>query len=178
MESPSRGNGVGTADHSIQPERYWTKPTAYCPNSPLPVLVYRGVFDPNVTVEEASKILQANHWIKGGVFKHYPAHHYHSNTHECYAAIRGNTKCVYGVGPLDDESDGVTFEMSAGDIAVHAAGVAHRNSESSLDYEYIGAYPEVGRERTSMSTVTTDAFSGGLATLGQQFLHSRAARYA
>lgn len=50
---------------------------------------------------------------------------------------------LYGVGPLDDETDGVTFEMKAGDIAVHAAGVAHRNVESSGDYEYVGLYPKV-----------------------------------
>jgi uncharacterized protein YjlB len=66
-------------------------------------------------------------WFHGGTFKHYPAAHFHSNTHECYAAIRGKTKCFYGVGPLDDESDGVSFEMSAGDIAVHAAGMLMSN---------------------------------------------------
>ncbi|CAK1356785.1 hypothetical protein CB0940_12007 [Cercospora beticola] len=32
--------------------------------------------------------------------------------------------------------------MKAGDVAVHAAGVAHRNVESSEDYEYAGFYPE------------------------------------
>ncbi|KAI5359437.1 hypothetical protein Slin14017_G103390 [Septoria linicola] len=32
--------------------------------------------------------------------------------------------------------------MKAGDIAVHAAGVAHRNVESSSDYEYVGLYPK------------------------------------
>ena len=50
---------------------------------------------------------------------------------------------MYGVGPLDDPKDGVTFDMKAGDIAVHAAGVAHRNVESSSDYEYVGLYPKV-----------------------------------
>lgn len=65
----------------------------------------------------------------------------HSNTHECYAALRGNTKCLYGVGPLDKDEDGVVFDMQAGDIAVHAAGVAHRNTESSSDYLYMGLYP-------------------------------------
>ena len=80
--------------------------------------------------------------MDGGTFKHYPKAHFHSNTHECYAALRGNTKCLYGVGPLDNESDGVAFDMKAGDIAVHAAGVAHRNVESSDDYLYMGLYPK------------------------------------
>ncbi len=45
---------------------------------------------------------------------------------------------MYGVGPLDDDSEGVGFDMEAGDIAVHAAGVAHRNTWSSDDYVYMG----------------------------------------
>lgn len=32
--------------------------------------------------------------------------------------------------------------MKAGDIAVHAAGVSHRNVESSKDYLYMGLYPK------------------------------------
>ena len=33
--------------------------------------------------------------------------------------------------------------MKAGDIAVHAAGVSHKNVESSADYLYMGLYPKV-----------------------------------
>ena len=127
-----------------QPEIYWTSPTAHVPNSKLPVLVYRNVLPADLSVETVTKALETNHWMKGGVFGHYPAHHYHSNTHECYAAISGSTKCVYGIGPLDDQSKGIEFEMKAGDIAVHAPGVAHRNMESSSDYQYVGLYPKVG----------------------------------
>ncbi|SMY18959.1 unnamed protein product [Zymoseptoria tritici ST99CH_1A5] len=54
------------------------------------------------------------------------------------------SQSLYGVGPLDSPSTspGVTFSLSAGDIAVHAAGVAHRNVASSPDYEYVGVYPK------------------------------------
>ena len=44
---------------------------------------------------------------------------------------------MYGVGPLDNEDEGVVFHMKAGDIAVHAAGVSHRNVESEGDYTYM-----------------------------------------
>ncbi|KAF7190425.1 hypothetical protein HII31_08139 [Pseudocercospora fuligena] len=136
MASPTSSSSIP------QPELYWTKPNTHCPNSTLPVLVYRNVLPSDHSVESTTKAFESNNWIKGGVFKHYPTAHYHSNTHECYAAIRGQTKCLYGVGPLDDENDGVAFEMKAGDIAVHAAGVAHRNVESSGNYEYVGLYPK------------------------------------
>jgi uncharacterized protein YjlB len=128
-----------------EPEVYWTKPTEHTPNSSLPVLVYRNVLPVDLSVDTAEAALSANEWIKGGVFKHYPTAHYHSNTHECYAVIKGHTTCLYGVGPLDDQSEGVTFKMRAGDIAVHAAGVMHKNVLSSVDYLYLGAYPKVGR---------------------------------
>lgn len=126
-----------------QPELSWTKPTSQCPNSKLPVLVYRNVLPADHTIQSTEQAFLLNHWIKGGVFKHYPTAHFHSNTRECYAAISGSTRCLYGVGPLDDPEQGVEFEMKAGDIAVHAAGVAHKNVESSADYEYVGLYPEV-----------------------------------
>ncbi|KAK4504197.1 hypothetical protein PRZ48_005113 [Zasmidium cellare] len=128
------------------PEVYWTNPTPHSPNSKLPVLVYRNVLPPDHSVESTSKAFEDNQWVKGGVFKHVPIAHYHANTHECYAAIRGSTRwgfgSLYGVGPLDDQSTGITFDMKAGDIAVHAAGVAHKNVESSEDYEYVGLYPK------------------------------------
>ncbi|KAK3710700.1 hypothetical protein LTR37_010119 [Vermiconidia calcicola] len=130
------------ASNAQQPEVYWTKPNAHCPNSKLPVLVYRNVLPSDLSEESVSKAIAANHWVKGGVFKHYPTAHFHSNVHECYAALRGKTTCLYGVGPLDDASDGVEFDMQAGDIAVHAAGVAHRNTWSTDDYVYMGLYPK------------------------------------
>jgi uncharacterized protein YjlB len=76
--------------------------------------VYRNVLPDDLTEDSAQKLVEANNWYKGGTFKHYPTAHFHSNTHECYAALRGSTKCLYGVGPLDDEKDGVSFDMKAG----------------------------------------------------------------
>lgn len=144
-----------------QPEVFYCKPNAHCPNSPLPVLVYRNVLPSTrpLTEEAVRAAIEPNHWKHGGTFKHFGNAHFHSvnltpapkreltdqgqNTHECYAAIAGTTKCLYGVGPLDDESEGIAFDMQAGDIAVHAAGVSHRNVSSSGEYLYMGLYPEV-----------------------------------
>ncbi|KAK5009375.1 hypothetical protein LTR16_004933, partial [Cryomyces antarcticus] len=67
------------------PEKYFFTPTPYVPNSPLPALVYRNVLPENPTAESTRETLERNLWIQGGVFKHYPAHHFHSVTHECYA---------------------------------------------------------------------------------------------
>lgn len=148
-----------------EPEIYWTRPTTRVPNSKLPVLVYRDVLPRELSLASIETALQANDWIKGGVFKHYPTHHFHSNCHECYAAISGSTRCLYGVGPLDDPSDGVRFDMKAGDVAVHPAGVAHCNLESSEDYEYMGLYPKVCFDVDLEQRVVADG-TKGIATLG------------
>ena len=115
-----------------RPETYFlTKPTTHVPNSRFPVLVYRSVLrDP--TPESICAAIEPNHWIKGGVFKHYPAHHFHSVTHELYAVFKGHSRLLLGRGPLDDEG-GREVELRAEDCIVLPAGVAHccRNMISS-----------------------------------------------
>ncbi|PIB02897.1 hypothetical protein CB0940_12006 [Cercospora beticola] len=77
-----------------EPELYWTQPTQHCPNSKFPVLVYRNVLPEDLSIEAVEKALGRNQWRKGGVFKHYPTAHFHSNTHEAYAAVKGWTRWV------------------------------------------------------------------------------------
>ena len=79
------------------PETYWlNKLTPHVPNSPLPVLIYRAALPPSSTATTIRSALEANNWIQGGVFKHYPAHHFHSVTHECYAVFNGSSRLLLG----------------------------------------------------------------------------------
>jgi uncharacterized protein YjlB len=107
------------------PETYFiTKSTPHVPNSPLPVLVYRSVLPANPTSEIICGAVEPNNWMKGGVFKHYPAHHFHSVTHELYAVFKGHSRLLLGRGPLDTEG-GVEVDLRVGDCIVLPAGVAH-----------------------------------------------------
>ncbi|WPG98621.1 Hypothetical protein R9X50_00141400 [Acrodontium crateriforme] len=137
---------------SSNPEVYWTPPSVYAPNSLLPVLVYRNVVPADQGQDAIQKLIEANHWEKRGVWGHIAHAHYHSLTAECYAPISGSTKCLYGASKYDDESQGVRFEMKVGDIAVHPAGVAHCNLESTEDYRYFGLYPEGSSKADSVYT--------------------------
>ncbi|KAH8779008.1 hypothetical protein BGZ57DRAFT_761020 [Hyaloscypha finlandica] len=124
------------------PETYFiTKSTPHVPNSPLPVLVYRSVLPANPTPENICGAVEPNNWMKGGVFKHYPAHHFHSVTHELYAVFKGHSRLLLGRGPLDAEG-GVEVDLRVGDCIVLPAGVAHCCLESSHGYEYVGLYPK------------------------------------
>ena len=108
------------------PEQYALHPTTHVPNSPLPVLVYRQVLpfpdsDSSLTgsdgygsgssaatdAEEAMRrAIECNRWIKGGTFKTFWAHHFHTLTHECYAVFRGRSRFLLGKGPLDVDRSG------------------------------------------------------------------------
>ncbi|KAF8856392.1 hypothetical protein BDZ45DRAFT_594300 [Acephala macrosclerotiorum] len=126
------------------PETYFLqRPTPHVPNSPLPVLIYRSALPINPTPESICELIEPNNWLKGGVFKHYPAHHFHSLTHECYAVFKGHSRLLLGRGPLDPAADDDSLvELKKRDAIVLPAGVAHCSLESSNDYEYVGLYPK------------------------------------
>ncbi|TVY35040.1 Uncharacterized protein LOCC1_G006892 [Lachnellula occidentalis] len=124
-----------------QPEQHHIpNPTPYVPNSPLPVLIYRSAIPLPATATLVCSTIEPNHWLKGGIFKHYPTHHFHSVTHECYAVSSGHSKLLLGRGPHEAEA-GLIVEVAEGDAIVLPAGVAHCCLESSDDYEYVGLYP-------------------------------------
>ena len=125
------------------PEAYFIKPTDHVPNSIFPVLIYRSALPIPHSEEKVKQALERNEWFHGGTFKHFPTHHFHSVTHECYAVIRGSTRFLFGKGPLDHGVDGIEVNLAAGDVIVDPAGVAHCNLYSSDDLEYIGVYPKV-----------------------------------
>jgi uncharacterized protein YjlB len=127
------------------PEKYFIKrSTPHVPNSPLPVLIYRSALPLHPTPVSTCEAIEPNNWLKGGVFKHYGAHHFHSVTHECYAVFKGSSRLLLGRGPLDpvDEHD-LIVDLKPGDAIVLPAGVAHCSLSSSEDYEYVGLYPKV-----------------------------------
>ena len=127
------------------PEQHYLKqPTPHVPNSPFPVLIYRSALPPDPTPTTTCELIEPNNWIKGGIFKHYPSHHFHSVTHECYAVFKGNSRLLLGRGPLDPTTENdLEVELGVGDAIVLPAGVAHCSLKSSGDYEYVGLYPKV-----------------------------------
>ena len=103
----------------VLPEIYHFSPTSHVPNSRLPVLIYRSVLPAHPTAASTRDALEKNHWMQGGVFKTYRAHHFHSVTHECYAVFSGSSRLLLGRGPLDDPAEGgVEVDVNRGDIVV------------------------------------------------------------
>jgi len=107
-------------------------------NGRMPVLVFRNALE--VTGRSATSAIQRlfaeNHWGGSWVNGIYEYHHYHSTAHEVLAVCGGKAKVQLGGG------QGLIASLSAGDVAVIPAGVAHKNLDSSSDFTVVGAYPE------------------------------------
>ena len=106
------------------------------PNSRLPALVYRSALRDDSDLAAAFETLfERNGWSGSWRNGLYRQHHYHSTAHEVLGVYRGNVKVRLG-GP-----SGSLIELSAGDVAVTPAGVAHKNEAQSSDFAVVGAYP-------------------------------------
>lgn len=107
------------------------------PNSPMPLLVYKGVVDVDDVHPEAGieKLFGANGWghmWRNGVYDYL---HYHSTVHEALGVARGHARVRFG-GDYGKELD-----ISAGDVAILPAGTGHQCISASDDFSVVGAYP-------------------------------------
>lgn len=106
------------------------------PNSTLPLIVYRGaVIEEEVTPEAMETMFERNGWPprwRSGIFDY---HHYHSTAHEVLGIASGSAEVMFG-GP-----EGRVLKVSAGDVVVIPAGVAHRRISASADFLVVGGYP-------------------------------------
>lgn len=116
------------------PETYLLADDGMFPNSPLPVLVYRGVL---ATPEAAAfeRVFEANGWSSSWRNGLYTVHHYHSTAHEVLGIYGGRVTARLG------GERGRSVTLAAGDVAVIPAGVAHKNDGASGDFRVVGAYP-------------------------------------
>ncbi|KAH6972347.1 hypothetical protein BKA56DRAFT_635379 [Ilyonectria sp. MPI-CAGE-AT-0026] len=124
------------------PEIYRFSQTPFVPNSRLPVLIYRNVLPQPHQEETAKQFLENNQWLRGGTFGAFSRHHFHPNTHECYAVFQGSSTLLIGVGPTEDEKGGQKVFMEAGDVIILPAGVSHCTKDIHEDYKYLGVYPK------------------------------------
>jgi len=107
-------------------------------NSRLPLLLRRGAF--RFQGKGSPILIEAtfaeNKWTGSWRNGIYPIHHYHSTAHEVLGVYAGNARVQFG------GENGPILTVSAGDVVVIPAGVAHKNIQSSFDFRVVGAYPE------------------------------------
>lgn len=121
----------------MEPELFQFEDDGVIPNSPFPVLIYKNCFSEtgNAGAEWLEKRFAENNWKnawRNGIFDY---HHYHSNTHEVLGVYKGKALLQLG------GKNGKKIDVSAGDVIVIPAGVAHKNLGSE-DFAVVGAYPQ------------------------------------
>jgi uncharacterized protein YjlB len=107
------------------------------PNSRWPLVVRQGAVTPDADDRAATfeRVFAKNGWTnswRDGVFDY---HHYHSTAHEVLGIASGSATLRFG------GESGESFGVSAGDVVVIPAGVAHACIEASDDFAVVGAYP-------------------------------------
>ncbi|GAO43083.1 cupin domain-containing protein [Flavihumibacter petaseus] len=121
----------------IEPELYYIEGDEQFPGNPLPVLHYRDVLNipwwfPATRVKQ---LFRQHGWSNNWTNGIYTYAHYHSNTHEVMAVIKGSTVIWLG------GEEGVTVDLIKGDVLVIPAGVAHLNLGKEKDVICVGGYP-------------------------------------
>ncbi len=121
----------------MKPLEYRLAANGTFPNNVLPALHYKKVLRlPSFFKGNAvKKILKEHGWTnnwRAGIFTY---HHYHSNTHEVIAVIKGHATILLG------GENGRSVVLQQGDVLVIPAGVAHKNLGKENDITCIGGYP-------------------------------------
>jgi uncharacterized protein YjlB len=117
---------------------YYIKDNGQFPNSHLPVLLYKRILNlPTFCATRyIKKLFKQNGWTnnwRNGIYKY---HHYHSITHEAFAAVKGQTVLLLG------GENGKQVKFEKGDVIIIPAGVAHKNLGREKDVICVGGYPE------------------------------------
>ena len=120
-------------DEMTQLEAYSFPDDGRFPNSPLPLLLYRGALSADASAMEQA--FEANGWSNTWRNGIYVYHHFHSIAHEVLGIAAGEVQVAFG-GPM-----GQTVEVHAGDVVVIPAGVVHRNVGQTRNLLVVGAYP-------------------------------------
>ncbi len=120
-----------------QPQTLTFNDDGETPNSPLPLLHYKGVLaldgDPAAACEE---LFEKNGWPPAWRASVFPFLHFHTRCHEVLGVVRGSGRVQFG------GAKGSTVAFGAGDVVVLPAGVGHQRIEASPDLVIVGAYPD------------------------------------
>ena len=138
MSNKDKNEWIPWALRRTNPDIFYFKDDGITPNSHLPVLIYRGLFDP--AYESCEEWLEEqftlNGWSRTCHKPLFDFYHYHSNTHEVLGVCDG--ACYIQLA----DKNGVKTEITKGDVVLIPAGVGHFCVEHSKDFAVVAGYPD------------------------------------
>jgi uncharacterized protein YjlB len=131
---------------------YYFENDGVIPNNRLPLLIYKNVlqFIPDKNFQLAfSKNDWTNNWQD--IVLDYD--HFHSNTHEVLGLAKGIARLKIG------GKNGEIVLVETGDLVIMPAGVGHYSVDNSLDYQFVGGYPNGVAWNSKLSLKNEDRVS-------------------
>jgi len=132
----------------MQINKHYLPSIALMPNSPYPLLHYRGV-PTSTNPSELYDHLHINGWRIQWIYRYGSTQrsHYHSSAHECMAVLSGTATIRFGVADtsldMDEntygkgkENGGIEVEARAGDFFILPAGMAHKTYNTKPEAEF------------------------------------------
>jgi uncharacterized protein YjlB len=117
-------------------ETHLFAPAGGIPNSPLPLVFWRGRLPREAHGGEAACALyRKNGWTGTWVYTVYPFWHFHTKGHEVLACVSGTATIGFG------GNSGIRADVKVGDVCVVPAGVGHCRFEASDGFLMAGGYP-------------------------------------
>lgn len=129
----------------VEVRTYHLSPTPLIPNSPYPLIHYKGLLPPdtkNLPTKFYDLIVQ-NGWQCQWIFQYGKTQksHYHSYAHECMLVLSGTATIRFGVADTSDdlnkntwgsekEEGGIELQACPGDVFIIPMGVAHKTYDA------------------------------------------------
>ncbi|XXG96647.1 hypothetical protein Hte_002935 [Hypoxylon texense] len=144
----------------VEVKKYHLPPTRLIPNSPHPLLHYKGLLsEPSQRrPEDIHDTLDGNGWETQWIFRYGPTQqsHYHSRVHEAMVVLSGAAVIRFGVADTDSNLDqstwggareegGVEIAAAPGDVFVIPAGVSHKTHDATPSAAFSLLTPGEGR---------------------------------
>jgi len=104
------------------------------PNNILPVVIYKNALQ-HVENKDFEFIFCQNGWSNNWHDIILTEDHFHSNTHEVLGLKSGQSRLKLG------GKNGEIVSVETGDVIVLPAGVGHYSVDNSLEYQFVGGYP-------------------------------------
>jgi uncharacterized protein YjlB len=123
------------------------------PNSHLPLLVYKNIAQGDHKADWLGQTFKKNGWTNNWRDIILPFDHFHSNTHEVLGLAKGIARLKIG------GDNGEIVLVETGDVIIMPAGVGHYSLDNSLDYQFVGGYPNGAEWNSILSLKNEDSIS-------------------
>ena len=149
----------GQYNAPLKTDTYVFQDDCIVPNNRLPLIVRQGAVTPDASDPASAfeRTFAKNGWTNSWRNGIYDYQHYHSTAHEALGVAIGSATVQFG------GENGETIGLTAGDVVVIPAGVAHARISQSADLLVVGAYAD-GRDWDLLR----DTDSGAIAAARQR----------